>query len=388
MEDFTLQFIWSSVDIEHGPVRRVSQLYVRPSERADGALGRPVQGQLASLMEELDAVWAWQECSSLTGHFRVCVCHCRRMLSKLPHLAALTLQDSSVPEDTPAAPSEHLRSLLSALTTVTLNNGSDVMRTLALWTRVRDQGVKLLSGNCTVVVKAWSAGWLRSMVMQPTYNDNVEGFVLVDDDDVLALNAAAAGLAGPPCGMGLHIGEKVSVGALQQLRTSTRLHVWDELPEEVKGQADGWTAPLALTPQSFLSLIRPDMVRLHVANAGLLDDAALQEVMSRAVGLTSIELNGAQLSDELMWKLCGSCQQLRQLSLSVGAKVTAAGVLPLLMVHTSLVSMTLNLVTAVAVGVQPYAGLVSSLKAFCPAITDKWTVTPSNFELVITRRPA
>jgi hypothetical protein len=317
-----------------------------------------------------------------------CFCCCCRMLSKLPHLAHLALLNPVAPDDIPNAPPEDLRSLLPALAMLVIDGAGAgaALNTLALWTRVRDQGVAPIVNRyekCPVLVKRWSASWLQSGVMLGVH---MLGFVLVDDDDVRALNAAAAG----QCGfrqhyMALFLGEKVSLGALQQLQVSTLLHLRHELPDDVKGQVPEWTAPLPLTSQRFLALVRPDLDELNIENAGLLDDAALQDMASRAVELSYLKVeNALQLGDALLWKLCGSCQQLRELTLLNAPKVTAAGVLPLLTVHTRLSLMVLQPARAVA-GVELLAGLVACLRAVHPAVTDRWAVVQSYWQLSITR---
>jgi hypothetical protein len=325
------------------------------------------------------------------------LCRCRRMLSKLPHLYRLELQADSAPDDTLAAPAEDLRWLLPALTYVWVDGdfANAALCTLARWTRVRPRGVGLdvYYVEFVVVVKAWSMGWLRLMLEPATLSDEVPWFVLVDDADVYALNAAAAGLAALPHEreggrgpMGLFLGEKVSVGALQQLQVSTWLVVKGVLPEDVKGQVPGWAASPALTPARFLALVRPDLERVVVEDASALDDSALQEMASQALGLTHLTIqNGAQLSDEVMWALCGSCPKLTQLSLSVGAKVTAAGVLPLLTVHKSLVRIILKPAEPVA-DVQPFARLVAGLRVVHPSVEDKrWVFKLSDAQLSIVR---
>jgi hypothetical protein len=312
------------------------------------------------------------------------------MLSKLPRLAELALFNASAAESIPTAPPEELRSLLPALASASLACCSAAaLYTLALWTRLRDQGVALevalfdgpgenedTAEWCTVVVKAWSAGWLRSMRRCMLDNDvYMLAFVLIDDQDALALNAAAAGLRCPASRyMGVLLGEKVSFAALQQLQVSTRLHVRGELPEEAKGQADGWTAPLALTPDRLLALVRPFMDQLNIDNGSLVDDGAFQEVVSRAVGLTYLQVGkAARLSDAALWKLCSSCPRLDELLLSDPSRVTAAGLLPLLTTHGALSKVVLAPAQGVRQGL-PFAGLLAGLEGLHPRVHDAWTV--------------
>jgi hypothetical protein len=320
-----------------------------------------------------------------------CCLPCCRIVSSLTRLAHLSLLQASAPPDHPSPPPGHVLLPLQQLTTVTVDAGSvAALHMLARWTRVRDCGITLGAEDierCLVSVKGWSVGWLRAKLLldsrasQSPYEQGFPaGYVLVDDDDVAALGTALMGLDGlMPGGMGLvmYLGAQVTPTGLWQFPACSRLAFIDLGEDDFEHVAPGsyvagWSEALVPTPAHFQAVIWPGLVELTVENA------QMTALPSAAPGLQVLHVEHAvSLSDHALELCASTCPQLQALwLLHVSNRVTAAGLLPLLVSTKSL--------QLLVVGRDVWAGrmgdfaadFVSELQELYPELLTKWSVTP------------
>jgi hypothetical protein len=301
------------------------------------------------------------------------------MLGRLPLLANLSLPDATAPDSLPAPPPVQLRPVLRSLKSAAvgqLNCSIGALHVMARWTVVADAGVDLEAREITshtVAVKGWSLGWLCSALMLDGKLSSADGepyvhpsgYALVDDADVELFGAALASSAMRRYteSVIVFLGGSVCSGSLRGLLLPAVpwLLVNELEAEYVEDHVIEWTGNLMLAPD-------------HVG-----------ALLSGATGLQKLYLEAAALLDDAcMWGLGAACPRLERLHLDRVTKVTAAGLLPLLTMHTTLRELELQMA---AEGGADAGAILASLDGLYPAVEAAWDVRMDASQLTLHKLP-
>jgi hypothetical protein len=300
---------------------------------------------------------------------------CRRVLGRLPSLSLLHLTNATAPDLRYNPDLCKFRPLLPSLETVAMDhfrsrvtmdhaaaNVAACLHVLARWTAIPAATVLRLQLPGHLAVKGWGAGWLPAALAS---TDPEAAVVLVDDNDVDHYLAALLqrALSGRDEG-GKHsvlLGQCVSPGGFGRVLCaahlpSKALHIGDG-DHAAQPYYLGWTAGLRLRASQLFALARvsaPGLESLRIADCSLLKDKSAAVLVSAAPGLRQLRQEGAaRLTDRTLFALPG-CRRLEALHLGGPAKITADGVVVLVVLLKDLreVSVSGLLVQALVAGVQ------------------------------------